>query len=264
MAFRYGIPRMKSRISTVERIDVLLINIGSNSNEKNGISPIYSDGRFEYWPIEENRPGPRTPRFRDLKIDCKYPNLCAHYDPRFEPRPTYGDVRDVPAIHSLDEAVKLGRKPMLLFAATLKYQEDASIRAPWILERVGYYVIGFFVVKEVRFVSTTGTLSWKHHEHNAHYLRPAHDKGIIKVLIAGARASRLLRKPYPISARPKSVLEPNSWLRRNFRELRGGPIGSGPWYRRTFRNAREVSPEGLVQDFIAHETNANGKGPRQP
>src|SRR5205823_5153650 len=94
-------------------IDVLLINVGSNSNEKNGIGPIYSNGIFEYWPIEETRPGTQTPCFRDLKIQCKYPDLYAHYDPCFEPTPTYGDIRDLPAFRSLNESLSLGRNPLL-------------------------------------------------------------------------------------------------------------------------------------------------------
>jgi hypothetical protein len=52
-------------------IQILLINVGSNSNEKNGIAPIYSNGRFEYWPIEEKYPGRKTPRFRDLSYHQK-------------------------------------------------------------------------------------------------------------------------------------------------------------------------------------------------
>jgi hypothetical protein len=244
---------MKERHSFVEPIDVLLINVGSNSNEKNGIGPIYGDGSFEYWPIEENRPGRRTPRFRDLRAQCKFSDLYAHYDPRFEPTPTYGDMRDVPAIRSLNESIKQGRKPVLLFAATLKYRDDPSLRTSWIVDGIGYYVIGFFLINEVRFASIGGTMHWKGHEHNAHYLRPNHDKGVIKVLIAGSRESRLLKKPYPISVRPNSALEPNIWLKQNFRELRGRPIGSGPWYRRTFRNARETRSATVLRSFVAHE-----------
>ena len=244
---------MKTGASIVAPIDVLLINVGSNSNEKNGIGPIYGDGSFEYVPIEENRPGRRTPRFRDLKIRCKYPDLYAHYDPCFEPRPTYGDIRDVPAVRSLNESIKLGGKPMLLFAATLKHKEDSSLRASWILDGVGYYIIGFFLIKEIRFASNDGTMNWPRHEHNAHYRRPHHDKGIIKILIEGDQGSRLLKKPFPISERPKSRLEPISWLRRNFRELRGGPIGEGPWYRRTFRNAPSTNSESILEEFAQHE-----------
>ena len=212
----------------MDPIEALLINVGSNSNEKNGIGPIHGDGSFEYWPIEEKRPGRQTPRFRDLKIQCEFPDLCAHYDPRFEPRATYGDIRDVPALRSLHEAVKLGRRSMLLFAATLKYKGDSSLRAPWILDGVGYYLIGFFLIKEVLFVSNNEAINWQAHKHNAHYLRPNHDKGIIKVLVAGRRGSRLLKKPYPNAVRSKTGLQPNFWLRKNFRELRGGPIGGGP------------------------------------
>src|SRR5947208_1264216 len=144
---------MKGRTSIVEPIDILLINVASNSNERNGIGPICNDGSFEYWPIEENRPGRRTPRFKDLNIRCKYPDLYAHYDPCFERKPTYGDIRDVPAVRSLNEALKLGKKPVLLFAATLKYRRTSSLRPSWILEGVGYYVIGLFLVSEVRFMS---------------------------------------------------------------------------------------------------------------
>jgi hypothetical protein len=101
-------------------IEALLVNVGSNGNEKNGIAPIYSNGSFEYWPIQENRPGRRTPCFGDLNINCKHPELYAHYDPRFKPTPTYGDIRDVPAVRSLNESLRLAMKPLLLFAATLK------------------------------------------------------------------------------------------------------------------------------------------------
>jgi Nucleotide modification associated domain 3 len=244
---------MKEQASKIDPIDVILINVGSNSNEKNGISPIFGDGRFEYWPIEENRPGQQTPRFRDLKIHCKYPDLYAHFDPCFESTPTYGDIRDVPAMRALNEAIRLNRKPILLFASTLKYQRDSSRREAWILEGVGYYVIGFFLVTEVRFALNSGIMNWKGHRHNAHYRRPNHDKGIIKLLIAGGRRSRLLTKPYPIAARPNSGLEPNSWLRRNFRELRGGPIAGGPWYRRTFRNAPATNSDSVLKEFAEHE-----------
>lgn len=227
---------------------------GLTATRKTVSALFIATAHFEYWPIEESRPGRRTPRFRDLKIQCKYLDRCAHYDPRFEPTPTYGAVRDVPAIRSLDQSLKLGRKPMLVFAATLKYRGESASRTSWILDGVGYYVIGFFVIKEIRFVSDNGTMAWKGHEHNAHYLRPNHDRGIIQVLIAGRRESRLLNKPYPIAARPKSVLEPTSWLRHHFRELRGGAIGGGPWYRRTFRNAAGVKPVNILRDFHQHES----------
>jgi hypothetical protein len=159
----------------------------------------------------------------------------------------------VPAVRSLNEAVKLGEKPMLLFAATLKYKGDSSLRASWILDGVGYYVIGFFFIKEVRFVSNNGTMNWPGHQHNAHYRRPDHDKGVIKILIEGGRGSRLLKKPLPISVRPKSRLEPLPWLRRNFRELRGGPIGEGPWYRRTLRNAPATNSGSVLKELAQHE-----------
>jgi hypothetical protein len=235
-------------------IDVLLINIGSNGNEKNGIGPVYSNGSFEYWPIEEKYPGRRTIRFGDLNIECNYPGLYVHHDPCFKPTPSYGDVRDVPAFRSLDESLRLGGKPLLLFAATLKYRGDPSARPSWISDGTGYYIIGFFFIREVRFTVKDGTMKWKGHEHNAHYLRPNHDNGVIKVLIAGGRGSRLLRKPFPISARPKSLLQPSSWLKRHFRELRGGPISGGPWYRRTFRNAPSTTtPQIILRSFARHE-----------
>ena len=234
-------------------IEALLINIGSNGNEKNGIGPIYSNGSFEYWPIQENRPGRRTPCFGDLNISCKHPELYAHHDPCFKPTPTYGDIRDVPAIRSLNESVWLGMKPLLLFAATLRYRGDPSSRPSWISDGVGYYIIGFFVIKEVRFAQKDGAMEWKGQEHNAHYLRPNHDKGIIKVLIAGGRRSRLLRRAFPISVRRNSRLEPTFWLKRNLRELRGGPISSGPWYRCTFRNAPSISSITVLRSFAQHE-----------
>ena len=237
----------------MQPIEVLVINIGSNSNEKNGIGPIYSNGSFEYWPIQENRPGRRTPCFGDLNISCKYPDLYAHYDPRFTPTPTYGDIRDVPAVRSLNESLRLGMKPLLLFAATLKYRGDPSLRPSWILDGVGYYIIGFFVIREVRFAERDGAIEWKGHEHNAHYLRPNHDKGIIKVLIAGGRGSRLLRKAFPISVRRKSRLQPIYWLKQSFRELRGGPISGGPWYRRTFRNASPTSSIIVLRNLAQNE-----------
>ena len=234
-------------------IEALIFNIGSNGNETNGIGPIYNDGSFEYWPIEEKRPGRWTPRFRDLNIDCKYLDLYAHYDPRFRPTPTYGDARDVPALRSLDASLRLGGKPLLLFAATLKYRGDSLSRPSWISDGIGYYIIGFFLVKEVRFVSKDGGIEWKGQEHNAHYLRPTHDKGIIKVLVVGGRGSRLLKKPFPVSVRRKSILQPTSWLKRNFRELRGGPISGGPWYRRTFRNAPTTGSKVILRNFAQHE-----------
>jgi Nucleotide modification associated domain 3 len=237
----------------MQPIEALIINIGSNSNEKNGIAPIYSNGSFQYWPIEETRPGRQTPHFRDLNINCKYPNLLAHYDPRFKPTPTYGDIRDVRAICSLAASAQTGRKPLLLFAATLKYKGNPLSQPLWILDGVGYYIIGFFLVKEIRLASKDGAIEWKNHEHNAHYLRPNHDRGSIKVLVAGDRGSRLLRKPFPISIRPQSALEPTSWLKQNFRELRGGPISGGPWYRRTLRNAPVTTSVTVLQDFVQHE-----------
>ncbi len=222
-------------------IQVLLINIGSNSNEKNGIAPIHQDGTFEYWPIAEERPGPRTPRFKDLGLTCPHPDLRAHYDPRFEPTPTYGDVRDRPAFRSLAESLQSSTKPLLLFAATLRYTDKPFMRPS------GYYIIGYFIVEEIRFASPGGDLDWHGHQHNAHYLRPGHDRGRVRVLVGGAAGSRLLRRPFTISVRPKSHLEPSAWLRQNFRELRGGPIGGGPWCRRTFRNAQGTTVKSILK-----------------
>jgi hypothetical protein len=234
-------------------IQVLLINVASNSNQKNGIAPIYSDGTFEYWPIEEDHPGIRTPRFNDLGIKCAHLNLRVHYDPRFEPEPTYGDVRDVPAFRSLAAQVANGEKPLLLFAATLRYSGKLSMRPSWVLANIGYYIIGFFIVNEIRFSSKSSTLNWKGHEHNAHYLRPNHDKGIIKVVVGGAAGSRLLEKPFPISIRPNSRLEPSKWLRQNFRELRGGLIGDGPWFRRTLCGSPKTTSALILKEVAHHE-----------
>lgn len=237
-------------------IDALIINIGSNSGEKNRIAPIRADGRFEYWPIQENEPGPRTPRFKDLNLACPYPNLHAHYDPRFEPTATYGDVRDVKAFKEMAESVRAGRSPLLLFAATLR-SDNESHGVRWIVPGIGYYVIGFFSVRELRFAENGRVMDWRHHEHNAHYLRPRHDAQGVKVLVGGIRESRLLERPFPISVRTRQGLQPSPWLKRHFRELRGGPISNGPWFRRSLRNATMARPKGVLGDLLRHEEAAS-------
>jgi hypothetical protein len=234
-------------------IQALLINIGSNTNEKNGVAPIHNDGTFEYWPIEESNPGQRTPRFKDLSVNCSHSNLRTHYDPRFKPTPTYGDIRDAKAFRSLAAALEEGNQPLLLFAASLRYSGPLSSKPSWIPSGIGYYIIGFFIVKEIRFSSDKGTLDWCGHEHNAHYLRPSHDEGNVKLIVGGTSKSRLLKRAFPISIRSGSGLQPFSWLKANFRELRGGPIGKGPWYRRTLRNAESTLPKSILKEIARHE-----------
>ena len=108
-------------------------------------------------------------------------------------------------------------------------------------------------MKEIRFAEADGRMNWKGHEGNAHYLRSHYKKRTMKVLVGGGRGSRLLRKPFPISVRPKTKLEPNSWLTDHFRELRGGAIGGGPWYRRTFRNSPRTTTKSIMDSFVSHE-----------
>lgn len=234
-------------------IDILLINVGSNSNEKNGVAPVYSDGTFEYWPIEETSPGRFSPRFKDLGIDCLHPDIRAHYDPRFEPAPTYGDIRDEKAFKALAAAVRDGHNALLLFVASLKYSGKPSLRPTWVSPGIGFYIIGFFIVDDIRFSLDDGVIAWHGHEHNAHYLRSNHDKDHVKVIVGGAKGSRLLKKPFPISERPDSQLLPSQWLKQNFRELRGGPIGAGPWFRRTLRNSATATPQSVLREIVQDE-----------
>lgn len=232
-------------------IGALLINVGSNSNEKNGVAPIYNAGNFEYWPIQESNPGHRTPKFKDLGLNCPYPDLYAHYDPRFEPIQTYGDKTDVKAFKMLATSSENGSSKLLLFASSLRHKEDVGSKPSWIPTGIGYYIIGFFIIRALRFVSDDGLINWRGHEVNAHYLRPDHDKGNVKVLVEGSRESRLLTRAYPISVRMKSGLHPSAWLKANFRELRFGPIGGGPWLRRTFRSASPTS--SILKDLVEWE-----------
>ncbi len=229
---------------------VLLINIGSNSKQRNGVAPIYNDGTFEYWPIEESSPGRHTPTFKSLGLNCPHPHLKAHYDPRFEPTPTYGDKTDVKAFRALRES---GSQRLLLFAASLRYKRDASRKPARIPPGIGYYIIGFFIVHEVLFPQKSGTMKWHGHKHNAHYLRPFHDKGKVKLIVEGTGKSRLLKKAFPISIRTESGLEPSAWLKRHFRELRGGPISNGPWYRRSLINAPSATSKAILKELKNYE-----------
>ena len=187
-------------------LKILLLRVGMDLGY-GGLGPLYPDGRFEYVPIPDV-PGRATERslyFREVRgrmsggvlpyVPEKYRGGPAHCDPEFETF-TYGD----PTKNKKGQLLRLGRDDLLVFYAGLRPPSDRHGSK--------LYIIGYFVVREVHRVPTTGP--WPPPEFeglwaNAHFRRAGADVGLS--LVEGDKEkSRLLTYAVPLSDATQKVL----------------------------------------------------------
>lgn len=126
----------------------ILLRVGIDKGCGGALSPIFSDGSFEYIPIPES--DPETSEIRTYQNTLGRTNnplskflperICRskmHFDPEFETF-TYGD----PSKSKRKSLLKLEKNDLLVFYAGLTpYQNDKYQEA--------LYIIGYFVVENV-------------------------------------------------------------------------------------------------------------------
>ena len=125
----------------------MLLRVGIDKGCGGALSPIFSDGSFEYIPIPESNPETRETRtYQNTFGRTNKPlseflpsKICQnkmHFDPEFETF-TYGDPSS-----KRKSLLKLNKNDLLVFYAGLTpYQNDKYPNA--------LYIIGYFVVENV-------------------------------------------------------------------------------------------------------------------
>lgn len=186
-------------------MQILLLRVGIDLGSGGTLGPIFPDDSFEYIPIPESKPSPRSVRYSDIIarsegtldrfVPPRYCGTAAHYDPEFETF-TYGD----PTKYKRSQLLRLRKDDMLVFYAGLRQpgQSNGSV----------LYLIGFFTVACVYDISARQ--SWppsdlRHLWANAHIRRSAPDEGL--VVVQGERdRSRLLERAVQLSDDHQNIL----------------------------------------------------------
>jgi hypothetical protein len=188
-------------------MNIVLLRVGIDTGSGGMLGPIFSDGSFEFIPIDadrdrlgrtygntQGRHGRKLIEYFPKSLRTKMENVPLHFDPEFDTF-TYGDPT------SPKQSLKnLGRGDLLVFYAGLKGWSDCETPA-------GLYIIGYFVVElagEYNNLKNDGLL--KPFAKNWHILNEHEEKRFDSlILVKGSKKSRLLGKAVKISADEKAI-----------------------------------------------------------
>ncbi|MDD5434122.1 MAG: hypothetical protein PH343_01705 [Nitrospira sp.] len=188
-------------------MQILLLRVGIDLGTGSMLGPIFPDRSFEYVPIPESKPSPRSVTYSNISArsggtldQFVPPNILidggyAHLDPEFETF-TYGD----PTKNKRGQLLRLREGDMLVFYAGLRppTQSKGSV----------LYLIGFFTVacvSDVHHRQPWPPPVLQHLWANAHFRRPTPDEGL--VVVQGKRdESRFLERAVPLSDEHQKIL----------------------------------------------------------
>ncbi len=186
-------------------MQILLLRVGIDLGTGGVLGPIFPNRSFEYIPIPESKPSPRSVRYSDIIarsggtldrfVPPRHCGTAAHFYPEFETF-TYGD----PTKNKRGQLLRLRKDDLLVFYA--------GLRPPGQINGSVLYLIGFFTVACVYDVSDTQP--WPPSDlrrlwANAHFRRNAPDEGL--VVVQGDRdGSRLLERAVQLSDNHQNIL----------------------------------------------------------
>ena len=183
------------------------MRVGIDTGSGGMLGPIFTDGSFEFVPIDADRDrlrrtygstlgrhGRKLIEYFPERLKPKMTNSFLHLDPEFATF-TYGDPT-----RPKQRLASLGRGDLLVFYAGLRGWGECDAPA-------GLYIIGYFAVAVAgrhNDLKRQGLL--KSFARNWHTLNEHEKKRFDKlVLIKGGDGSRLLKKAFKISADKKAV-----------------------------------------------------------
>ena len=187
--------------------NILFLRVGIDKGCGGLLSPIFSDGSFEYIPIPEspNKASARSISFNQLNarsggvlahfLPARRKQDAAHYDPEFETF-TYGD----PGKNKRSQLLRLIRNDYLVFYAGLTPHDFSG--------HDQLYIIGYFVINQIHEIPTT--IEWPPIRYaaltnNAHMRRNSYDPGLV-IAEGHPDRSRLLQRATPLSNESLTVL----------------------------------------------------------
>ncbi len=227
---------------------VVLLNVGSNSNNSCGRGPIFGNGSFKFVPIEEGckyKKGTKIDTHRTLGLEKRVPSELAdtpvHNDPDFL-KFTYGHI--MRGWGDIKKLKSLSKDDILLFMTTLDFKHTGMSRLKWINPSWGAYIVGYFeidyILTDEEFWASSENVK-KDFEDCPHFKRVEAGSDL---WIKGTNNSKLLDMAIPLSDARKSV-EPNDIMKKFFLY----DSKSGGWYRRVFSIEYDKSIEEMIGEF---------------
>lgn len=207
------------------------INVAANDDDPGNRGPIFSDGSFEYIPIEETvSDAVVEPTYTQLGVADYVPDnkrkAVAHFDPEFPEidfgqNYTYGDRHGT----KVNRLKSLQAGDVLFFYGTFDYWGEDSPDYKWIADGWAAYLFGHFTLAQDP-VTGDDYLNSSADErepfaNNAHVRREPFDAEIL--ILGDEDRSRLYDTAIPLG----NGIEANNIVT----EL-SSDSGKGPWYRR--------------------------------